>query len=355
VQAIALLSEELSTVLGATPNDIVDAVVVGNTAMHHLLLRLPVEQLVQVPYVPAVSRALDIKARDIGLSLAQGAYLHLLPNIAGYVGADHVAMILSTELHKTEATVLALDIGTNTEMCLAHHGEMFCVSCASGPAFEGAHITHGMRAAPGAIEHLSLMGNEIQYYTIDALPPVGLCGSGVLDTLAQLYQAGVINHTGRMTKDHPRVRTNNGQLEFVLTGGSADNVDPTITFTQRDVREIQLAKGAMRTGIQALLDANGLSDHDLDEIIIAGAFGSYIDVTSAIAIGMLPSLPLDRFRQVGNAAGAGARMALLSRAQRAEATSIARRVRYIELASVPNFRRMFAQSMYLGAQNTPLS
>ena len=355
VQAIALLSEELSTEIGATPNDIVDAVVVGNTAMHHLLLRLPVEQLVQVPYVPAVSSALDIKARDIGLPLAQGAYLHLLPNIAGYVGADHVAMILSTELHKTEATVLALDIGTNTEMCLAHLGEMFCVSCASGPAFEGDHITHGMRAAPGAIEHLSLVGNEIQYYTIDALPPVGICGSGVLDALAQLYQAGVINHTGRMTKDHPRVRVCNGQMEFVLTGGAADNADPTITFTQRDVREIQLAKGAMRSGIQALLDANDLSDHDIDEIIIAGAFGSYIDVASAITIGMLPSLPLDQFRQVGNAAGAGARMALLSRSQRTEAASIASRVRYIELATVPNFQSMFARSIFLGVQNIPLS
>jgi len=348
VQAIALLAEELTTEIGATPNDIVDAVIVGNTAMHHLLLRLPVEQLVRAPYAPATSSALDIKARDIGLHLAQGAYLHFLPNIAGYVGADHVAVILSTELYKAARTVLALDIGTNTEICLSNHGAMSCVSCASGPAFEGAHITHGMRAAAGAIERLSLLDNEIQFQTIGGSAPVGLCGSGVLDTLAQLYLAGVIDRNGRMSKDHPRVRIDDGKREFVIVGDPGDTTGPCITFTQHDVRELQLAKGAMRTGIQALLEANGLSDEDIDEIIIAGAFGNYIDVSSAIAVGMLPSLPLDRFRQVGNAAGAGAKMALVSRAQRAKAASIARRIRYIELASVHNFQDLFARSMFLG-------
>jgi len=316
--------------------------------MHHLLLRLPVEQLVRAPYVPAVSSALDIKARDIGLPLAQGAYVYFLPNIAGYVGADHVAMILSTQPFKSAGTVLALDIGTNTEICLSHRGEMSCVSCASGPAFEGAHITHGMRAAAGAIERLRLVDNEIEYHTIGKAPPVGLCGSGVLDALAQLYLAGVIDRNGRMSKDHPRVRVDNGKREFVLVGDPDDADGPCITFTQHDVRELQLAKGAMRTGIQALLEANGLSDQDVDEIIVAGAFGSYIDVSSAIAVGMLPSLPLDRFRQVGNAAGTGARMALVSRAQRAEAARIARHVRYIELASIPNFQDLFARSMFLG-------
>jgi uncharacterized 2Fe-2S/4Fe-4S cluster protein (DUF4445 family) len=348
VQAIARLSEELSTAICASPSDIVDAVIVGNTAIHHLLLGLPVEQLVRAPYVPAVTRALSIKAREIGLQLAPGAYLHLLPNIAGYVGADHVAMILGTEIWKANGVVLALDIGTNTEICLVHDGKMSSVSCASGPAFEGAHIKHGMRAAAGAIEHLRLVGDEIEYHTIAGLPPVGLCGSGVLDALAELYLAGVINRSGRMSKDHPRVRIGDDEREFVLVG-QADNADgPTITITQRDVRELQLAKGAIRTGIQALLEANALSNQDIDRVIIAGAFGSYIDVSSAIAIGMLPSLPLDRFCQVGNAAGTGARMALVSRAQRTEAARIAMCVRYIELASVPNFQDLFARSMFLG-------
>jgi uncharacterized 2Fe-2S/4Fe-4S cluster protein (DUF4445 family) len=347
MQAITELVTDLCAQVKATPQDIVDAVIVGNTAMHHLLLRLPVEQLVMAPYVPAVSSALDVKARDIGLRLAAGAYVHLLPNIAGYVGADHVAMILGTEVWKARGVVLALDIGTNTEICLVNNGEMTSVSCASGPAFEGAHITHGMRAAAGAIERLRLLDDRVEYHTIAGAPPVGLCGSGILDALAQLYLHGVVDRNGRMG-EHPRVRTDNAQREFVLISEEERAGGAAITITQHDVRELQLAKGAVRTGIQALLEANRLSNEDIDEVIIAGAFGSYIDVSSAIAIGMLPSLPLERFRQVGNAAGTGARLALISRVQRLEADSIARRVRYIELAAVPNFQDLFSQAMYLG-------
>ena len=347
VQALKQLATNLCAHANASPQDVVDAVVVGNTAMHHLLLRLPVQQLVLAPYVPVASSALHIKARDIELYLAEGTYMHLLPNIAGYVGADHVAMILGTELWKTKGVVLALDIGTNTEICLSSNGDMSSVSCASGPAFEGAHIQYGMRAAAGAIERLRLVDDRVEYHTIAGAPPIGLCGSGILDALAELYLHGVVDQNGRMG-EHPRVRTINGQREFVLISEEERNGGSANTVTQHDVRELQLAKGAIRTGIQALLEASSLSDEDIEEVIIAGAFGSYIDVSSAITIGMLPSLPLDRFRQVGNAAGTGARLALISRAQRVEAEKIARRVRYIELAAVPNFQNLFSQSMYLG-------
>jgi uncharacterized 2Fe-2S/4Fe-4S cluster protein (DUF4445 family) len=346
-QAVAQLASEMTAQLGASPQDVVDAVVVGNTAMHHLLLRLPVEQLVMAPYVPAVSGAMDLKARDIDLHLAAGAYVHLLPNIAGYVGADHVAMILGTELWQAEGTVLALDVGTNTEICLAHEGVLSSVSCASGPAFEGAHIKHGMRAATGAIERLRLVDNDVQYHTVGAAPPVGLCGSGIVDALAQLYLIGVVDRSGRM-HDHPRIRTRDGQHEFVLVGDPAESAGSAITITQRDVRELQLAKSAIRTGIGALLRAHGLADEDINEVIIAGAFGSYIDVASAIAIGMLPDLPLQRFHQVGNAAGTGARLALISGQQRAIAADVAAGMRYLELASLPNFQELFSVSTYLG-------
>jgi uncharacterized 2Fe-2S/4Fe-4S cluster protein (DUF4445 family) len=347
VGGLSDLAATLATEAGAQPQDIVEAVVVGNTAMHHLCLRLPVAQLALAPYVPAVSRALDIKARDMGLRIAPGAYVHWLPNVAGFVGADHVAMILATGLPQTTGLVLALDIGTNTEVCLANNGQMSSVSCASGPAFEGAHIKHGMRAAPGAIERLRIVHDRIEYQTIDGVAPVGLCGSGILDALAHLYLNGVVDRSGKLG-DHPRVRRCEGQREFVLVTEEERGGLPAITIGQRDVRELQLAKGAIRTGIQALVDACGRSETEIDQVIIAGAFGSYIDVASAIAIGMLPDLPLQRFRQVGNAAGAGARLALLSRQRRAEAQDIARRVRYIELATVPNFQRIFAESMYLG-------
>jgi uncharacterized 2Fe-2S/4Fe-4S cluster protein (DUF4445 family) len=350
VEALNEAIAELAAEAGAQPEDIVEAVVVGNTAMHHLFLRLGVEQLARAPYVPAVASALDVKARDLGLHLAAGAYIHLLPNIAGYVGADHVAMLLAVDMAQAGGVVLALDIGTNTEVCLANHGRLTSLSCASGPAFEGAHIKHGMRAADGAIEHLRLLDDRIEYQTIGDVAPVGLCGSGILDTLAQLVQAGVVDGRGRMGT-HPRVRDDGSVREFVLV--ERDDGRPAITFTQKDVRELQLAKGAMRTGIEVLLRTNELTADDINHVIVAGAFGTYIDIASAMAIGMLPRLPLDRFRQIGNAAGMGARLALISRARRAEAQAIARRVQYVELATDPQFSNTFALTMVLGESITP--
>jgi uncharacterized 2Fe-2S/4Fe-4S cluster protein (DUF4445 family) len=349
VEELNEVAVELCAEAGTVPAEIVDAVVVGNTAMHHLFLRLPVKQLARGPYVPAVGSALDLPARELGLAFAPAASVHLLPNIAGYVGADHVAMLLAIGIAEREGVVLAIDIGTNTEVCLANHGTLTSVSCASGPAFEGAHIRHGMRAAPGAIEHLRLVDDRVEHQIIGDGPPVGLCGSGILDALAELYLAGVVDRGGRML-DHPRVRGDGKEREFVLVGqDNGDGDRPAITLTQKDVRELQLAKGAMRSGINVLLEANGLVADDIDQVIIAGAFGTYISVPSALTIGMFPRLPLDRFRQVGNAAGMGAKQALISRSKRDEAQALARRIGYIELASVPQFSRTFAQAMYLDA------
>ena len=236
--------------------------------------------------------------------------------------------------------MLALDIGTNTEICLNHEGKMTSVSCASGPAFEGAHIKFGMRAAPGAIEHVRLSGDKLIIQTIGGEPPVGICGSGLLDVVAQLRENNALDATGRM-RAHPLVRTMNGNLEFVLAErGERD----AITVSQRDVRELQLAKAAIRLGIRALVEAEGLTEDRIEEVVIAGAFGTFIDVESAITIGMLPALPLERFKQVGNAAGTGARLALISRNQRLQAQQIAARDGYIELAVIPDFNRKFAEA-----------
>ncbi|MEW5719926.1 MAG: ASKHA domain-containing protein, partial [Chloroflexota bacterium] len=293
--------------------------------------------------------AMEVKARDLGLNIAPGAYVHLLPNIAGYVGADHVAMILATRLAESNGVALALDIGTNTEICLNCRGKMTSVSCASGPAFEGAHIKFGMRAAPGAIEHILLTGEKLEYQTIGGGAPVGVCGSGLLDAVAQLRLNDVLDRQGRMG-NHARVRVQNGTREFVIVRDAERerNGLDAITISQKDVRELQLAKAAIRLGIQSLVEARGLTERDIEQVIIAGAFGAFIDVSSAITIGMLPRLPLERFKQVGNAAGTGARLALISREQRAKAERIAERVGYLELASVPNFNRKFAAATYLG-------
>jgi len=346
--AINKLSAELCAEVSAKTEEIVEAVVVGNTAMHHLFLRLPVKQLALSPFVPAVSRAVEVKAAELGLGMAPGAYVHFLPNIAGFVGADHVAVLLATEAWQAKGPTLALDIGTNTEVSLICRGKITATSCASGPAFEGGHIKYGMRATAGAIERVRIDGGKIQYQTINGAPPVGICGSGILDALSQLYLAGAIDKGGRIMKSHPRVRSYKGQHEFVLVSTKERKGKPAITITQHDVRELQLAKAAIRTGIQALLEANGCPEDEIKQVIIAGAFGTYIDVASAMATGMLPSLPLNRFRQAGNAAGTGARLALISLKSRAEAQAIASKVNYVELASAPGFEPTFMQASYLG-------
>jgi len=348
VEAINRLLVEMCEAVDARAEEIVEAVIVGNTAMHHLLLNLSVKQLAYSPFVQVVRDAMNVKARDIGLRIVPGAYVHLLPNIAGFVGADHVAMLLAIEAMQAKGVVIALDIGTNTEVSLLDDGKITSVSCASGPAFEGGHIKDGMRAADGAIERLRLTNEHIQYQTIGGVPPTGLCGSGILDAIAQLYLAGVLDKGGRMLRNYSGVRVNKKQPEFVLVSEEEREGRPAITITQQDVREIQLAKGAMRTGIQVLLETTGHTEEDIEQVVIAGAFGTYIDLASAVAIGMLPALPLTRFRQVGNAAGMGAKLALTSRSKRSEAQALASRVKYIELAAAVNFNQIFVQAGYLG-------
>ncbi|MCX7851298.1 MAG: ASKHA domain-containing protein, partial [Caldilineales bacterium] len=349
VDALNDLIETLCAAAKVRRQDIVDAVIVGNTAMHHLLLGLPTEQLAVAPFVPAVADDLDLRAREVGLHLAPGAYLHILPNIAGFVGADHVAMLLATEHEWQGRTAVALDIGTNTEISLVlPDGRIRTVSCASGPAFEGYHIRDGMRAQPGAVERVRIDGQGVHVQTIAAAAPVGICGSGILDAVAQLYRAGILNEAGRMVPGaHPRVREQDGQREFVLVEAAADGSARPIGITQHDVREIQLAKASIQTGIALLLAEGGVAPEQIERFIIAGAFGAYIDVANAVAIGMFPDLPLDRFRQVGNAAGIGAKLALLSTHLRRRARELRRRVAYLELATHPHFARLFARSCRL--------
>ncbi len=336
---------ELCQEINQPASCIVNMVVVGNTAMHHLFLGFPVRQLGRAPYVPEVASALDVKARDLGLAIAEGAFVHLLPNVAGFVGADHVSMLLATELHRKTGVVLAIDIGTNTEICLANQGVLTSLSTASGPAFEGAHIKYGMRAAAGAIERFQILDGKYTYQTIENAPPIGLCGSGILDVLAQLYNSGILSSRGKMG-EHPAVRGVGKDREFIIT--SQEEEGNEVTFSQADVEQLQLAKGAIRAGINILLSSQGMTMEDIDEVIIAGAFGTYLDVNSAIAIGMLPDVDRTKVSQVGNAAGVGAKQALISQEKREEAQTVAAQVKYIELAGYPDFMKVFSKAMSLG-------
>jgi len=332
---------------GTNAQRIVECVVVGNTAMHHILLGLPVRQLGVSPFVAAASSAMDVRADEVGLLLAPGAIVHFLPNIAGFVGADHVAMLLATRTHRTGGVVVSVDIGTNTEATLDVGGRMMACSTASGPAFEGAHVGDGMRAAEGAIERVRIADHRVEYQTIGGGRPVGVCGSGILDAISQLKGAGVILPRGTFNRESGLVRMGRNGPEVVLAHGEATRHGKDIVLTRKDVSEIQLAKGAIRAGIEILLKEAALSVEAIDRFIIAGAFGTYIDVESAVHIGMFPPLPLDRFRQVGNAAGMGAKLALLSSALRAEAQQTARSVDYLELSTSSRFQEEFAAALQL--------
>ncbi len=258
-------------------------------------------------------------------------------------------MLLGSGMLEHEGIVLGLDIGTNTEISLIAHGKHYACSTASGPAFEGAHIRHGMRAAPGAIEKVVIRDGKVLVQTIDNQPPIGLCGSGILDLVSQMHQAGMLNSRGALdgSMDNPRIRLGSHGLEFVVTTAE-ENRGNEITFNRSDVNEIQLAKGAIRTGVNILLQKAGVKEQDIDMVFIAGAFGTYLDVESGIDIGMFPHLKKERFVQVGNAAGTGARMALLSTKKREQALTVAQHANYIELTVEKNFPALFARSLMLG-------
>ena len=336
--AINAIAHDLCLSIGASTADIVDMAICGNTAMHHLLLGLPVRQLGRAPFVAAVRDAMDVKARDLDLAVCPGAYVHLAPNIGGYVGSDHVTALVATqELWQSGTTTLVMDIGTNTEISLIHRGEILSASCPSGPALEGGHISCGMRAAEGAIERVTIADGRLKIGVIGNRQPVGLCGSGVIDVMAAMRQIGVLDDGGRIVSTHPDIAEVDGKRVAVLA--------PGITFTQHDVRAVQLAKAAIRTGIELLLRDRGLAEDDIELVVIAGAFGAYIDVAGAIAIGLLPALPLDRFKQVGNAAGAGVRQILASRQARARARELAQLCRYVELSTRGDFQKTFLHNI----------
>ncbi len=355
------LAGELCAQVGRDSAAIVEVVLVGNTCMHHLVLGLPVEQLGLAPYVPALAYPYDIKARELGCSLpplkgearggvhlAPGANVHLLPNIAGFVGADHVAMLLATRMHEADEITVSLDIGTNTEISLAVDGRLLSCSCASGPAFEGAHIHDGMRAAPGAVERVRLVDELVEYQTIDGAPPVGICGSGILDGVAELRKIGVLRENGAMQPgSHPRVRGTGRETEFLLVPAGEREAPRDVVINRKDINEVQLAKGAIRAGIEVLLGEAGLKAEQVERVVVAGAFGTYLDVGSALAVGMFPPLPQERFVQVGNAAGMGAKLVLVSRHCRRVAEEIARRVEYVELTTHSRFVEAYTAALML--------
>ncbi|MBQ5414265.1 MAG: DUF4445 domain-containing protein [Schwartzia sp.] len=355
--AVSELAAQMTGEIGRTPLEVDEMVLVYNTAMHHFTLGLDSRYVGRSPFAPAASDALDIKARDLGILINPSANIHSLPIEAGFVGADNVAVLLAEEPYNSESVKLIIDIGTNGEIDLGNKERLLSTSCATGPALEGAQIAFGMRAAPGAIERIEInpetyeprykvIGKDEWFPDISFTGAQGICGSGIIDVVAELYRAGIISKAGRInTKlDTPRVRKDDkGKAEYVLAWAPETAVHKDIVITQGDIRAVQLAKGAIYVGAKYLMEKYGI-DH-VDEVILAGAFGSYINKKSAMALGMFPDCALEKVQAVGNAAGDGARIALLNVEKRKEAAKVAREVEFIETAVEPDFQTRFMEAL----------
>ena len=343
---------------GVDRQQIYEVAVAGNSCMCHLFLKISPAHLGVAPHVPVMREPCVTTAREIGLNIFPQARVVTLPLIAGFVGADTVGVMLATALHRRDRLTLAVDIGTNGEIVLGGKDRLIACSAAAGTAFEGAQITHGMRGASGAIDHVAI-NDDAQCHVLGGVPARGICGSGLVDAVAQMLDVGLLNQSGRiLTPDEAerngqplspnlrrRILAAQTQRAFVLLDGDQTESGEPIIITQQDIRELQLAKGAIAAGIAVLLKHFRASKDDIAEILLAGAFGNYLDRQSAARIGLIPALPLERIRSVGNAAGLGAQMALLSGAVKHEAAQIARRTEHIALTDDPDFQAIFAEQM----------
>lgn len=361
VGALNDLATECARTAAVDREDIVDFVLVGNSVMHHLMLGMDPVELGGAPFALALSGPLDVKARDLGIvACNSSARVHVLPCIAGQNGADNMAVLLAEAPHHQDRTTLIVDIGTNAEILLGNRDRVLAASSPTGPAFEGAQIKHGQRAARGAIERVRIqpgtfepsfkvIGSEDWIGGSNAASATGICGSGIIECVAELFMAGVIDSSGRfiesVAESCSRVRFQGRTPEFVLAESHQTTIGGPIVVTQNDVRAIQLAKAALYAGIKLLMKR--LEVTTVDEIRLAGAFGSFISPLHAIALGLIPDCDPARVIAVGNAAGHGACLALLDREARAEAMRLTKEIEYVSIAVEPSFQEEFVAAMGL--------
>ena len=341
--AINVATIELCDRAALSAAGIVDVVIAGNTVMQHLLWGYPVRQLSEAPFVPAVTRPSEFRARELGIGCAPGARVYGLTNISGFVGGDHTAVLTAIGAERERRTVLVLDIGTNTEVSLIHNGSILSVSCPSGPALEAGNISCGMRAADGAIESIRVADSNISVKTIGGTEAVGICGSAVLDVVGQFYRAGVINARGRIDGASEFCHEVDHSRSLLVCRSSHGD----IYFSQQDVRNVQLAKAAVRAGIELLLSEASVTAADLERVVVAGSFGLYLDTQSLLDIGMLPDLSAGIVEQIGNASMIGAKLALVSSDLRSTSEGLATQARYLEQAGSPTFMKRFMAQLNL--------
>lgn len=342
--------------------DIEDMVIGCNTAMHHILLQIDPRYLAASPFAPVSRFGLNIKARDLGVQINPSSYLFMMPIEAGFIGGDNVGVVISEEPHKQKKNVLVIDIGTNGELVLGNRQRLLSCSCATGPAFEGAQIVFGMRAVNGAIERISIdpetkevdykvIGRDAwrKYSTPHEMKAKGICGSGIMDLLAELFRAGVIQQSGAFNKEalkgHFRFRNNSDtqKPEFVLAWAEETIIGRDIVINQRDIRQIQLAKAAIYAGTKIMMHKLDLKK--IDAVKIAGSFGSHVDPQKALTMGLFPDCDIEKIECIGNAAGDGCRAALHNIDKREEAEWISRKIEYVELTTEPDFQDEFLDAL----------
>jgi uncharacterized 2Fe-2S/4Fe-4S cluster protein (DUF4445 family) len=371
-EALNGLAAEVAKSAGVSHEDILEATLVGNPIMHHLVLGIDPVELGGAPFALATDTSLTLRANVIDLKLHRNARVYVLPCIAGHVGADAAGVVLSERPDLGPQMTLLVDVGTNAEIVLGNDRRLVACSSPTGPAFEGAQISCGQRAAPGAIERVridpqtleprfkvigsDLWSNDPEFETsIGALGITGVCGSGIIEVIAEMYLAGIINQDGvldgRLAARSPRIVENGRTFAYVLHRGTAGSNTVELKITQNDVRAIQLAKAALYAGIALLMDRLGI-DH-VDRIRLAGAFGSHIDVKYATILGMLPDCDLTQVRSAGNAAGTGARIALLDSKSREAIETLVRRIEKVETAIEPRFQQHFVEAMAIPHKSAP--
>lgn len=356
IEGINTIAKNAAERVELSPEDISEMTLVGNTAMHHILLGINPEYIGLAPFAPALHKSMDMKAERLGIQILPAGNIHILPIVAGFVGADNVGCLLADTPHKRKKMTLLIDIGTNGELVLGNRDKLISCSCATGPALEGAQIEFGMRAAPGAIEKMRIdkktleptykvIGNDQWSDGQTDMQTKGICGSGIIDAIAEMFKAGIIKKNGRINTDlkSPRIRIEGIVAEYVVAWKHETAIDEDIVVTLKDVRAIQLAKGALYSASLIMMRKLGIKQ--FDRLAVAGAFGNHIDKVQAMVMGMYPDCDLDKVEFIGNAAGDGARIALLNVDKRREANALAGKVEYVELALEEDFNDRFGEAM----------
>lgn len=353
LNAINGFVKEACVEAGVSPDHVYKIVIVGNTCMHHVLLGIDTSYVGLAPYAPVVRQSLVMSARDLPLKVSANAQVCFLPIVAGFVGADTMACMLATRVHDSEEIRAFVDIGTNGEVVMGNRDRLMACSAPAGPALEGAQIRHGMRGALGAIEKVCVK-DSVEYRVIGNVPPIGICGSGLIDACAGMLDSKVLEPSGVLQLDDrgslppslmDRLAKIESKEQFILAHAEETGKGEAITITQSDIRQLQLAKGAIFSGIVMLMHVMRLSEQDLAELMLCGGFGNYINIENAKRIRLLPDLPSEKITYVGNAALIGGQMALLSETERHRADRLARRIEHVALATHPQFQEIFVDAI----------